>query len=239
MLLINKNMKNTPKLSRLAHPLFSLRYFVNVSLFSVVCLSLAVVHPPTVFAQITQVPLTLSREQNESYANFVQRATKLTVTQLKNRFSQNSNLNQVRIVLIGENNGVVAPVLSVNMSRQQWLSKLNPESLINYFQDSQFLLGFDTPTTSKPEKSPTPLTTPSGNGSNPTAPTTAPPANRPNSAKDNNSPLSTPPSIPNASTPSPAPIPPTDSAPSANPTQTNPANSLMNRFRQTTPSQSP
>ena len=172
---------------------------------------------PRAMAQISQIPLSLSREPNETYSNFVQRATTLVTTRLKNNFSKNPSLNQLRIVVIGENNGNVAPLLSLNMSRQQWLSNPNPESLINYFPDSQFLLGFDVPKppipttqTSPPTNQPAETPPPSS----PNAPaSTVPPTNNPLLIED---------SLPPAS------VPPTESS---NP----PTNSLYNRFRGSTP----
>ncbi|MEB3310954.1 MAG: hypothetical protein VKJ02_12035 [Snowella sp.] len=227
-------MKSNPKLLKIANSCWSVRYAVSLILFSGVFVSFGLPPIPAVLAQVTQVPLTLSREQNESYGSFIQRATKLTVSQLKSRFSQNSTLNQVRIVVIGENNGIVAPVLSVNMSRQQWLSNPNPEPLINYFQDSQFLLGFDT--TPKSEKTATPPKN-QNNVPSPATPPTTPLTAPPNSAGDNQAPTAPPPSSSNPA-PLPTPVPGFNNAPSSNPPKTNPANALNNRFRQGTPSQS-
>jgi len=162
--------------------LFSLSGLVSLSL-GCGWLSLDFINSPVAIAQISQIPLTLSREPEETYPNFVQRATNLVATRLKNDFSKNSSLNELRIVVIGQNNGNIAPVLSVNMSRQQWLNNPNPQPLINYFADSEFLLGFDVPvpattTTSTPAPTTPPAETPS--------PTQSPPANV---SPNNNPPL--------------------------------------------------
>lgn len=227
-------MKKLPQLSRFTSSFFSIGCLVNIALLSLGSLGLGFFQTSAVVAQSIQVPLTVSRQQNESYGNFIQRATKLTVAQLKNRFSQNSALNQVRIVVIGENNGVVAPVLSVNMNRQQWLSHPNPEPLINYFQDSQFLLGFETLTPPKSEKS---STLPSSSTSAPNPTTSPTPTSQPNSAEPKKAPTAKPPSTPNQS-PVATPVPLPDAAPSPTPPKMTPANALNNRFRQAAPSQS-
>jgi hypothetical protein len=166
------------------------------------------INSPVVIAQISQIPLTLSREPDETYPSFVQRATTLVATRLKNDFSKNSSLNELRIVVIGQNNGNIAPVLSVNMSRQQWLNNPNPQPLINYFADSEFLLGFDTPVAPIPQTStPVPTTPPAETPS----PTQSPPANV---SPSNNPPLPAMTSPPEVETPT-------------NP----PNNSFYNRFR--------
>jgi hypothetical protein len=192
--------------------LFSLSGLVSLSL-GCGWLSLDFINSPVAIAQISQIPLTLSREPDETYPSFVQRATTLVASRFKNDFSKNSSLNELRIVVIGQNNGNIAPVLSVNMSRQQWRSNPNPQPLINYFPDSQFLLGFDAPvpataTTSTPAPTTPPAETPS--------PTQSPPAN----VSPNNNP----------------PLPATTSPPEVETPTNPPNNSFYNRFRgETTP----
>ncbi|MFM7441162.1 MAG: hypothetical protein ACKO2V_21630 [Snowella sp.] len=151
--------------------------------------TVALVDSPVAIAQISQIPLTLSREPDETYPNFVQRATTLLTTRLKNDFSKNSSLNEVRIVVIGQNNGNIAPVLSVNMSRRQWLNNPNPQPLINYFSDSEFLLGFDAPVAPNPQKAiaaPTnPSNTPLVNNPPPSADSLPPDSETPTNAPTN------------------------------------------------------
>ena len=188
--------------------LFSLSGLVSLSLGCGGWFTVALVDSPVAIAQISQIPLTLSRQPDETYPSFVQRATTLVATRLKNDFSKNSSLNELRIVVIGQNNGNIAPVLSVNMSRQQWLSNPNPQPLINYFADSEFLLGFDVPLAPIPQTAnPVPTTPPAETPS----PTQSPPPNVP---PTNNQPL-------------PAITPPPDSDTSNNA----PNNSFYNRFR--------
>jgi len=187
--------------------LFSLSGLVSLSL-GCGCLSLDFINSPVAIAQISQIPLTLSREPDETYLSFVQRATTLVTTRLKNDFSKNSSLNELRIVVIGQNNGNIAPVLSVNMSRQQWLNNPNPQPLINYFADSEFLLGFDAPVAPIPQTStPVPTTPPAETPS----PTQSPPANV---SPSNNPPLPAMTSPPEVETPT-----------------NSPNNSFYNRFR--------
>jgi hypothetical protein len=188
--------------------LFSLSGLVSLSLGCGGWFTVALVDSPVAIAQISQIPLTLSREPDETYPNFVQRATTLVTTRLKNDFSKNSSLNELRIVVIGQNNGNIAPVLSVNMSRQQWLNNPNPQSLINYFADSEFLLGFDTPVAPIPQTATPVPTTPSAETPSPTQ---SPP---PNVSPSNNPPLPAMTSPPEVETPT-------------NP----PNNSFYNRFR--------
>jgi hypothetical protein len=187
--------------------LFSLSGLVSLSL-GCGWLSMDFINSPVAIAQISQIPLTLSREPDETYPSFVQRATNLVATRFKNDFSKNSSLNELRIVVIGQNNGNIAPVLSVNMSRQQWLNNPNPQPLINYFADSEFLLGFDAPVAPIPQTA-TPVPT--------TPPAETPPPNpslAPNALPQNN------------------PLSPAESFPPEVDAPTNsPNNSFYNRFR--------
>jgi len=187
---------------------FSLSCLASLTVLSCGWLTLNLVNSPVAIAQISQIPLTLSREPDETYPSFVQRATTLVATRLKNDFSKNSSLNELRIVVIGQNNGNIAPVLSVNMSRQQWLSNPNPQPLINYFADSEFLLGFDAPVAPIPQTATPVPTTPSAETPSPTQ---SPPANV--------SPTNNPP------------LPATTSPPEVETPTNSPNNSFYNRFR--------
>ena len=143
-----------------------------------------IIFPLSVFAQVAQLPLSISRSTNENFDGFVQRATTLTASTLKNRFEKEKSLNQLRVVVIGENDGAVAPVLAVTMSRQQWLSNPHPEPLINYFPDSKSLLGFDTPTPPVDLSTPQPFSpnaspTPEKSPQSPTLPGQPPPQQSP------------------------------------------------------------
>ena len=183
--------------------LFSLSGLVSLGLGCGGWFIVALVDSPVAIAQISQIPLTLSRQPDETYPSFVQRATTLVASRLKNDFSKNSSLNELRIVVIGQNNGNIAPVLSVNMSRQQWLSNPNPQPLINYFADSEFLLGFDAPVA---PVAPTPQTAIDA-PTNPPTPSNASPLNNP-----------PPPSVESL-------------PPDSDPPNNSPNNSFYNRFR--------
>jgi hypothetical protein len=180
--------------------LFSLSGLVSLSLGCGGWFTVILVDSPAAIAQISQIPLTLSREPDETYPSFVQRATTLVASRFKNDFSKNSSLNELRIVVIGQNNGNIAPVLSVNMSRRQWLNNPNPQPLINYFADSEFLLGFDAPVAPPPQTAIAAPTNPSTPPPDPSPPSnSSPPNNPPSSVESFPSEVDTPTNPPNNS----------------------------------------
>ncbi|MFM8295574.1 MAG: hypothetical protein ACKN9E_13640 [Microcystaceae cyanobacterium] len=115
--------------------------------------------PSLVWSQVTQIPLTLYRQPNEEFNAFVQRARVLTTETLKQRFERDQDLNQLRVVVMGVNNGDVAPLLAVTMSREQWRSAGNASPYISYFPDSQALLNFQGPPLPTEANSPSPAMT--------------------------------------------------------------------------------
>lgn len=115
--------------------------------------------PSLVWSQVTQIPLTLYRQPNEEFNTFVRRATALTTETLKQGFESHQNLNQLRVVVMGVNNGDVAPLLAVTMSREQWRSAGNASPYISYFPDSQALLNFQGPPPPTEANSPSPAMT--------------------------------------------------------------------------------
>ncbi|MFM7576784.1 MAG: hypothetical protein ACKO5Q_07590, partial [Microcystaceae cyanobacterium] len=115
--------------------------------------------PSLVWSQVTQIPLTLYRQPNEEFNAFVQRARVLTTETLKQRFERDQDLNQLRVVVMGVNNGDVALLLAVTMSREQWRSAGNASPYISYFPDSQALLNFQGPPLPTEANSPSPAMT--------------------------------------------------------------------------------
>ncbi len=182
-------------------------------------LSSMVLSPSPVWSQITQIPLTLYRQPNEEFNTFVQRATVLTSETLKQGFENNKNLNQLRVVVMGVNNGDVAPLLAVTMSREQWRGSGDVSPHINYFPDSQALLNFQTPP---------PLSAPSSAPAlaQPPLPSTPPGGSNPSPVDSNTNPEEIPPQ------PSPTASPHSILVPSASPLPP----SLYNRFRGNNPS---
>ncbi len=98
----------------------------------------------SVAQQAGRVDVAINRQQEESFASFLQRAEAVAQSTAQQSFSQNPQLNQLQIHIIGENAGLVAPLLSLEVSRSQWQSQPQVQAWSTRFGDSRVLLGFDS-----------------------------------------------------------------------------------------------
>lgn len=141
--------------------------------------------PQAVHAQTNRVNLSLQRQPNESFENFISRAEAAARATAQQNFT-GSATSDVSVTVIGESAGLIAPLLSLEVSRDNWRSRPDPQQWATYYSDARVLLGFDslapataeqpTPTTSTEPTATDPGTADPGTADPGTAqtPTTAP-----------------------------------------------------------------
>ncbi|GFE67916.1 hypothetical protein [Chroococcus sp. FPU101] len=93
----------------------------------------------------SEVNLSLKRQETENYEQFIQRAQTLTSNTIQQRFKNNQSLEEVRVVVIGENKGAIAPILTVEVNRNNWNTDPSIKRWQNDFPFSRELLGFEQP----------------------------------------------------------------------------------------------
>lgn len=182
----------------------------------------------------------IDRQPGETYDSLIQRAESAARTAVRQSFDQGSQITDVSIVILGQNQGGIAPVLTVALSRPQWNRNSNTQDGFTYFNSARSLLRLEeqqlATADSPPEQKTTPSVTPRQQRNNP---------NTPGSARQiiNNAPI-----LPINSAPGAAPLPgspalvPRPQAPGITPVtspgdnqnQSSPGNNLN-----TTPSRSP
>jgi hypothetical protein len=141
-------------------------------------------------ASPTEVNLSIKRQPSENYDRFVQRAETLATQTVQQRFAENQSLDELRVLVVGENQGAIAPLLTVQVNRLDWRGEPNVKRWQTVFPYSQDLLGFnqqqaqiDKPTvptspisTPEPVMSPSPIPTPDTTATPPKQPPTLDPS---------------------------------------------------------------
>lgn len=120
--------------------------------------------PQIVLAITPEVNLSISRQGQETYENFLLRAEAMAKVATQNSFTKNPSIAEIRVVIIGQNQGSLAPILSLKVSRDRWRTEPNVQRWATYFPDSRLLLGFQQPTATpqlQPKPEPTPTESPS------------------------------------------------------------------------------
>jgi hypothetical protein len=152
-----------------------------------------------VYAQASRVSVSLQRQPNESFETFISRAEAAARAAAQQNFT-GSATSDVSVTVLGESAGLVAPLLSLEVTRDNWRSRSDPQQWATYYSDARTLLGFESlaPATAA---QPTP-TAPD----QPTAPPTDPATAEPTAQPPATAPATTivPPAVPPAAQPAPS-----------------------------------
>lgn len=98
---------------------------------------------PPALAVTERLNLPLQREAGESYVQMLQRAEDLAQGEVQRLFDTDIVVSDVSIVVMGENEGLVAPLLSVDVRRDQWRGEPDVTTWARYYPNTRELLGFD------------------------------------------------------------------------------------------------
>ena len=117
------------------------------SLFLCVALGLTAVvnllpSPQSANAYIARQEIRVERLKNESYESFIRRSELVLRAALQRGFDRDVVMSSMVIFIIGQHQGMEAPVMSVEVSRLQWQSRPDARVWATYYRMSQTLLGF-------------------------------------------------------------------------------------------------
>ena len=92
----------------------------------------------TAQAEMTRIDdITIDRQPDETYDSLIQRAETAARTALLQGFNRSSQITDVSVIILGQNQGVIAPVLAIGLSRPQWSGGSNK---FTYFNSARSLL---------------------------------------------------------------------------------------------------
>ncbi|ACK68556.1 putative FHA domain containing protein [Gloeothece citriformis PCC 7424] len=114
------------------------------------------INPSITLAKSTEFNIPIYRQPQESYEELLQRAEKLAKVTIDTRLKQDPSLDEIKVIIVGENQGAIAPLLMVKATRQGWINRPQVRPWATYFTDSRLLLGFDQPEVTPEPNQPTP-----------------------------------------------------------------------------------
>jgi hypothetical protein len=113
--------------------------------------------PPTAQAYTARVDLLIDRLSEENYETVLRRAELAARAATQRSFDQDILVTEVSVIISAQNQGAIAPILSLDVSRPQWQKRPDPQYWTTYFNTARFLLLFDQPiTTTADNKTPDP-----------------------------------------------------------------------------------
>ncbi len=109
-----------------------------------------------------RVDLSLERQPNETYETLLLRAEAAAREAAQTSFDQDIGVTDVSVIIVAQNQGAIAPVLSLEVNRAQWLSRPDVQRWITYFVSARALLQFEDVASTTPDQPETanPLTKP-------------------------------------------------------------------------------
>jgi hypothetical protein len=130
-------------------------------------LTASLIAPQSAQAYTARVNVAINREVGESFQSFLRRAESVARAAAQRSFDRDILVTDVAVTVVGQNDGAVVPLFSLEVSRPAWRRRPDPQQWITYFPDTQSLLGFEdtaeqpgTPPGGFPPAVPPPLPTP-------------------------------------------------------------------------------
>lgn len=90
-----------------------------------------------------RVDLSLDRQPNETYESLVRRAETAATAAAQSSFNQDAGVADVSVMVVAQNQGAIAPVLSLQVSRTEWDSRPDTQRWGRYFSNAKVLLKFE------------------------------------------------------------------------------------------------
>lgn len=99
--------------------------------------------PAPVQAYTSRLNIDLDVQPGESYETLVRRAEAVARAAAQRSFDRDILITDVAIIITAEHQSRIAPVLSVEATRNQWRSLPDPRRWATYYNNSKVLLGMD------------------------------------------------------------------------------------------------
>jgi hypothetical protein len=98
--------------------------------------------PQPVVAYPQNVEVYLSRQGGETYDNLLERSSIIARAATQRIFDTDVLVSEVAVTILADNQGLIAPLLTLNVTRDQWWQRPDPRAWINYYDGVAVLLKF-------------------------------------------------------------------------------------------------
>jgi len=122
--------------------------------------------PQVAYAYTSRMAISIDRYPGESYNALIQRSEAIARNAAQQSFDSDAAVTHVAIIVVGESEGLTAPLLVLEVNREQWRSHPVPQQWITYFATARELLHLENiadeqivPTSTGTTNSPTGVTT--------------------------------------------------------------------------------
>lgn len=98
------------------------------------------VHPPAAVAYTSRLNLFLTREPEESFDIFVQRAEIIARAAVQRSFDTDVLMTDVIVTVVGDTQNVAVPILTIDVSRSDWRMRPDVAYWATYYRAAEGLM---------------------------------------------------------------------------------------------------
>lgn len=100
----------------------------------------AVLTPQIAQAYTERLEVSLTLQAEESYESLLSRAESVARAAAQRSFDRDVLVTEVEVTILGQNGGAIAPIFLLEVSRQAWRNRPDPQVWATYFPTSKSLL---------------------------------------------------------------------------------------------------
>lgn len=102
--------------------------------------------PQVAQAYTARVDVSIRTQADETFQNLLRRAEAVARAAAQRSFDGEILVTDVAVTVIVEHGGTIAPILLLQVSRQNWRNRPDTQYWATYFPSAELLLGFEAPT---------------------------------------------------------------------------------------------
>lgn len=121
------------------------RLFLILTFSTLASMIPSAIAPKIVTAYPQTVEIYLTRQGGETYENLLERSAIIARAATQRTFDTDVLVTEVAVIILADNEGLIAPLLTLNVSREDWWQKPDPKAWINYYDGISTLLQFNQP----------------------------------------------------------------------------------------------
>jgi len=97
----------------------------------------------TVLASEKNTSLLIDSKENNSYKILLQQAENLAKETINQEFTNNPEITEITITILGERRSQIVPIIRSTVSRTEWQNNPKIDNFTRYFADAKLLLKFE------------------------------------------------------------------------------------------------
>ncbi|WP_224411028.1 hypothetical protein [Oscillatoria salina] len=132
------------KLSNLSGSFAGVSLATVLGLTGVSWIGIEAIAPQVAQAYTARLDVELNRQEGETYQTMLRRAEAVARAAAQRAFDSDILVNDVAVTILGENEGAIAPILRLDVSRQSWRRQPDPQVWATYFPNVESLLDFES-----------------------------------------------------------------------------------------------